>query len=86
MPNLGTPVLKKKRRSDGPSLPPLGDPLINTWVSLGYSALAASTAVRSPRIVVLSLDDLKPLLIATHNSRRKKDHCSCHQKVFVSRC
>ncbi len=60
------------KASFGRTVPaPSEHPLINTWVSLGYSALAAATAVRSPRIVVLSLDDLGPLLVgATRNSRR----------------
>jgi len=68
---------------------PSEDPLINTWVSLGYSALAAATAVRSPRIVMLSLDDLEPLLIgATHHSRRRnrrKRHASNRRRISNER-
>src|ERR1700716_1494170 len=68
-----------------PVTAPSEDPLISTWVSLGYSALAAATAVRSPRIVVLSLHDLEPLLIGTtHHSRlrnRGKRHPSKRKRI-----
>lgn len=56
----------------GRPVPVREDPLI-TWVSLGYSAVAAATAVRSPSIVVLSLDDLS-LLMANSRRNRGKRH------------
>lgn len=66
MPSLGR---NPKRKTEfGYAADVSEDQIIAKWLSLGYSALAAATAVRSPRIVTLSLEDLRPLLFGPgHN-------------------